>query len=104
DRHRRLELLVPDAADPFAMRKLRDDSVLDLRELLVFRLEVADELLSAVLLETVAADAALRFPFRPILPDQIEDPVFQLLGGRQRAALHPRIAQRTAHLRHAVVS
>src|ERR1051325_11412807 len=56
ERHLRLEILMHELTDAPAPRDLRDHRVLDLRQLLILGLEVSDELLGAVLLETARAD------------------------------------------------
>src|SRR2546426_2542824 len=74
--------------------------MLELRKLLILSFEIADELLRAIRLEAVRANAALRLPLRTILPDQIQNPVFQLLRGRQGSALHQTVTQGAIHFRH----
>jgi len=61
--------------------------MLELRKLLVLSLEIADELLGTILFEAVRTDASLRLPLRPILPDQIEDPVLEFLRRSEGATL-----------------
>src|SRR5258705_13941126 len=100
ERHAGIEVLVYDAAHAAAPCDLRDDRVLNLRELPVLGLEIADELLGAILLQTVHADAALRLPLRTVRLDQVNDAILELLRRAQGAAVHRRIAERASHLRH----
>jgi hypothetical protein len=81
--HRRFEVPVHHATHSAAPRDLRDDRMLDLRELPVFGLEIADELLGAILLQARGADAALPLPLRTVRLDEIDDAILELLRRAQ---------------------
>ncbi|OLE15919.1 MAG: hypothetical protein AUG20_02000 [Gemmatimonas sp. 13_1_20CM_3_60_15] len=89
---------------PAAPRNLGNNGMLEIGELLILLLEIANEFLGAVLVETARADTTFRFPLRSVLSNQIENPVFQFLWGMEAPAFHGGVTQRTIDLGHAVVS
>src|SRR2546422_2726683 len=100
ERHVRLEFRVHQLRHATAARDLRHQRLLDLRHLLVFGLEVVQELLGPVLLETLAADPSRRLPLRPLPFDDLEDLVLHLLRRYQPAAVDGALAQGAVELGH----